>query len=385
MKIKYMIRLKGGAIIILMLVICTISCNENNDDTIYKYSVPANTGDGWQVASLSEVGMDETPITQFMNELLNNIDHKVHGILIIKDGKLVLEEYYPGFRFYGGPYTEYDRETTHDLASVSKSFTATLLGCAIDKGFIHNLDQKVLDFFPEYKDLIDGEKNTITLQHLLTMSSGLEWDESTYPYSDARNDIYRLQHASDPIFFILNKPLMSEPGTQFYYNSGLTNVIGAIINTATGQEVDDFAAENLFSPLGINEFSWYKLPSGIIYTSGDLKLLPRAMAKLGELYLENGNWNGQQILSEMWINESSSPQININQSWDYGYHWWVHTYEINSEKIESYSARGWGGQNIIVFPSLDMVLVTTAGYHDDPELEFHIDVLLLQKVLESAL
>ena len=385
MKIKHMIRLKGGAIIILMLVICTISCNENNDDTIYNYSVPANTGDGWQVASLSEVGMDETPITQFMNELLNNIDHKVHGILIIKDGKLVLEEYYPGFRFYGGPYTEYDRETTHDLASVSKSFTATLLGCAIDKGFIHNLDQKVLDFFPEYKDLIDGEKNTITLQHLLTMSSGLEWDESTYPYSDARNDIYRLQHASDPIFFILNKPLMSEPGTQFYYNSGLTNVIGAIINTATGQEVDDFAAENLFSPLGINEFSWYKLPSGIIYTSGDLKLLPRAMAKLGELYLENGNWNGQQILSEMWINESSSPQININQSWDYGYHWWVHTYEINSEKIESYSARGWGGQNIIVFPSLDMVLVTTAGYHDDPELEFHIDVLLLQKVLESAL
>ena len=109
------------------------------------------------------------------------------------------------------------------------------------------------------------------------------------------------------------------------------------------------------------------------------------MAKLGELYLENGNWNEQQILSEMWINESSSPQININQSWDYGYHWWVHTYEINSEKIESYSARGWGGQSIIVFPSLDMVLVTTAGYHDDPELEFHIDVLLLQKVLESAL
>jgi len=378
-------RLKGVSIIILMLVICTFSCNDKDDDIIYKYSVPASTGDGWEVASLSSVGMDDTPITQFMNELLNNLNHKIHGILIIKDGKLVLEEYFPGFRFYQGPYTEYDWETSHDLASVSKSFTATLIGLAIDKGYIPNLDQKVLDYFPEYKDLNEDSKNTITLEHLLTMSSGLEWDESTYPYIDERNDIYRIQHASDPILFTLNKPLISEPGTLFYYNSGLTTVIGAIIKQATGLGVDEFAAENLFAPLGINEYSWYTLPSGVIYTSGDLKLVPRAMAKLGELYLENGKWNGQQILSEWWINESSKPQLNVDQFWDYGYHWWLHTYEINSEKIESYSARGWGGQNIIVFPSLDMVVVTTAGYHDDPELEFHIDVLLLQKILDSVL
>ena len=385
MKIKQKMRLKGVVIIIQMLAICTLSCSDKNNEIIYNYSIPANTGDGWDVASLSSVGLDESPIAQFMNDLLNNLEHKIHGILIIKDGKLVLEEYFPGYRFYHGPFTDYNRETTHDLASVSKSFTATLIGLAIDKGYINNLDQKVLDFFPEYTDLIDSEKHTITLEHLLTMSSGLEWDETTYPYADERNDIYRLQHDSNPILSTLNKPLISEPGLQFYYNSGLTNVMGEIINKATGQRVDDFAAVNLFAPLGINEYNWYILPSGVIYTAGDLKLFPRAMAKLGELYLEKGKWKGQQVLSAWWVNESSKSQISIDQFWDYGYHWWLHTYEINSENIESFSARGWGGQNIIVFPSLDMVVVTTAGYHDDPELEFHIDVLLIQKVLESVL
>ena len=149
-----------------VLIICFFFCcdkNITNEDIVYKYSVPVQIEDGWEVSSLSEVGIDKAPISQFMCELLNNLEHKIHSIIIIKDGKLVFEEYFSGYRFYHGPYTKYDRETTHDLASVTKSFTATLMGLAIDKGFINNLDQKVLDFFPEYTDLNDGEKNTITL------------------------------------------------------------------------------------------------------------------------------------------------------------------------------------------------------------------------------
>lgn len=372
------------------IVICFFSCSDDNitnSDLEYVYTVPIQTDDGWETVSLTDVGVDETPIAQFMDELLNNIEHKIHSILIVKDGKLVFEEYFPGYSFYHGPLTEFNRETKHNLASVTKSFTSALIGLAIDHGFIQDVDQKVFSFFPEYSALTNDEKNKITLEHLLTMTSGLEWDESTYPYTDPRNNLAQLFHQNDPIRFILNKPIVTEPGTQFHYSSGSTNVLGEIIRKATGLRADDFASEYLFSPLGITDYEWVELPNNVLYTSGDLKLRPRDMAKLGELYLRDGSWKGTQIISESWVEASTKSFISAVTdwvNWDYGYKWWLYTYEINSEKIESFVARGWGGQNIVVFPSLDMVVVTTAGYHDEPQLEFHIELLML-KILSSAL
>ena len=379
----------GGMFFKLVFVICFLSCNDNttNYEIEYMYTVPAQTDDGWEIASLTDVGMDETPISQFMNELLNNIEHKIHGILIVKDGKLVFEEYFPGYAFYRGPLTQFDRETMHNLASVTKSFTSALIGLTIDHSFIQDVDQKVFSFFPEYSELNNAEKDKITLEHLLTMTSGLEWDESTYPYADPRNDIYKMFHQSDPIRFILNKPVVSEAGTVFLYNSGLTNVLGEIIRKATAKRADVFAAEYLFSPLGITEYEWQKLPNNVLYTSGDLKLRPRDMAKLGELYLHKGSWNGVQIISEEWVEASTKSFISTSPNWVngyYGYKWWLYTYEVNSEQIEFFTASGWGGQKIYVFPSLDMVVVTTAGYYDEPQLEFHIELILL-KILSSAL
>jgi CubicO group peptidase (beta-lactamase class C family) len=352
------------------------------------YTIPTQTDDGWEIASLTEVGMDETPITQFMNELLNNIEHKIHSILIIKDGQLVFEEYFPGYSFYHGPLTEFDRGTKHNLASVTKSFTSALIGLTIDYGFIQDVNQKVLSFFPEYNELKNEEKDKVTLEHMLTMTSGLEWDESTYPYTDHRNDVAQLFYQNDPIRFILNKPIVTEPGTQFHYSSGSTNVLGEIIRKATGLRADDFAGEYLFSPLGITDYKWEELPNNVLYTSGDLKLRPRDMAKLGDLYLHGGSWKGTQIISEWWVEASTKSFISALLdwvNWEYGYKWWLYTYEINSEQIESFSAKGWGGQTIIVFPSLDMVVVTTAGYYDEPQLEFHIDVFMMLKILSSAL
>ena len=254
-------------IILQALFICFISCTKEDTpeyDIVYTYNEPLQTNDGWEVASLSSVGMDETPIAQFMNELLNNIEHKIHGILVIKDGKLVFEEYFPGYAFYHGPLTDFNHETKHNLASVTKSFTSALIGLAIDHGFIQDADEKVFSFFPEYADLNVGEKDKITIEHLLTMSSGLEWDESTYPYSHPGNDIYQLFHKDDPIRYILNKPIVSEPGTQFLYSSGSTNVLGEIIRKATGQRADDFANEYLFSPLGITDCLWKELPNNVL-------------------------------------------------------------------------------------------------------------------------
>jgi CubicO group peptidase (beta-lactamase class C family) len=370
------------------LVICSLSCSDNittNDDIVYVYTVPTQTDDGWETASLTDTGMDIKPIAQFMNELLNNIDHRIHSILIVKDDKLVFEEYFPGYAFYHGPFTDFNRETKHDLASVTKSFTSALIGLAIDQGFIQDVNQKLFSFFPEYIELNNEEKDKITLEHLLTMTSGLEWDESTYPYIDPRNDLFQLIHQNDPIRFILDKPIVKEPGTQFHYSGGSTNLLGEIIRKSTGIRADEFAEHYLFSPLGITDYNWLELSNNVLYTSGDLKLRPRDMAKLGDIYLHGGSWKGTQIISEWWVDQSTKSFIYATSDWDYGYQWWSYTYKFNSVQIVSFSAQGWGGQTIVVFPGLDMVVVTTAGYYDEPQLEFHIDVLMMQKILSSAL
>ena len=376
-------------IILLPIVfICFYSCsvdNITNNEIVYKYITPIQTDDGWEVASLTDVGMDEGPIFKFMSEALNNLDHKIHGILIVKDGKLVFEEYFPGYKFYHGAYTEFNRETKHSLASVTKSFTSAIVGLAFDRGFIQNVDQKIFSFFPEYSDLSSEGRDEITLKHLLTMSAGLEWDESSTPFSDPRNDLYQIWHHSDPIRFVLDNPVVTEPGTQFHYNSGLTNVLGEIIHKAVGVRADDLARDYLFSPLGITDYSWEVLQNNVLYTSGDLQLIPRDVAKLGELYLRGGVWKGQRILSKWWVDESTKSSIHVNEWWDYGYQWWLGTFEINSQQIESFAARGWGGQNVFVIPSLNIVVVTTAGYYDEPQLEFHIDQILMSNILSSAL
>lgn len=373
--------------IFMFLLLLMLSCKEETmvEPQNYTYQVPEQSNEGWETASLSDVGIDELSITRFMNELINNINHRIHGILIVKEGKLVFEKYFQGYAFYHGALTEYDRATRHSLASVTKSFASAIVGIAFGQGSIQNVEQKAFSFFPEYDNINHSGKEEITLKHLLTMSAGLEWDESSTPYSDPRNDLYQIWHQYDPIRFVLSKSIVSEPGAEFHYNSGLTNVLGEIVHKATGIRADNLAHEFLFTPLGITDYSWEELPHHVLYVSGDLQLLPRDVAKFGELYLRGGMWNGQRILPEWWIRESVKSQINANQIWDYGYQWWLHKFQVGSNEVDSFVAAGWGGQYIFVFPSLEMVVVTTAGYYDEPELEFHIKELLVPVILSSAL
>jgi CubicO group peptidase (beta-lactamase class C family) len=217
------------------------------------------------------------------------------------------------------------------------------------------------------------------------MTAGLQWDESTYHYTDSRNDIAQIFQQSDPIRFILGKPILTQPGTQFFYNGGLTNLLGEIVHRASAMRTDAFADEYLFSPLGITDRQWQMLPNDVLYTSGDLKLRPRDMAKLGYLYLNQGVWKSQQIISKSWVEASTHPFIRTDpqrEGGTYGYQWWLNTIEVNGIQIESFSARGWGGQNIIVMPALRMIIVTTAGYYDDHS-DFHLEVLL--QIILSAL
>jgi len=359
----------------------------------YQYQIPEQTDDGWETASPASVGIDGRYLTYLMSELESTQDHRIHSILIIKDGKLVFEEYFPGDKFNLARFTGetgFDRDDTHNLCSVTKSFTSALIGIAIDKGYIQSTEKKVYQFFNEYADIFSksSEKKAISLKHLLTMTSGIEWDDETYPYMDSRNDMNRLFSSNDPIRYILSKDLIEIPGDFFAYRNCNTNVLGEIIHKATGKRLDEFSDEYLFSKLGISDFEWQRLPKNIIFCSGDLRLRPRDMAKFGYLFLNQGKWKNQQIISQEWVNISTQKHIDPNEyttsfSWadGYGYQWWIWE-DIYGVEFNAYFASGWGGQWIIMCPEMNTVIVSTAGNYYT-EMKIPIENILTQYIIPA--
>jgi CubicO group peptidase (beta-lactamase class C family) len=347
----------------------------------YTYRIPEQTDDGWQTASLADVGIDENVISGAIDRINYKLYKEVHGILIVKDGKLVFEEYFSGQSF-DGSFTKFDKNTRHDLASVTKSFTSALIGIAIDHGLIQDVHAKVFDFFPGYADLRNDEKDKITLEHLLTMSAGLQWDEWSYPYTDSRNSFVSMNNSGDPIRYVLSRPVAEVPGSKFVYNSGLSITLGGIITNISDQSFDAFVKENLFSPLGIANYYWWKYPNGTFQTGGGLYMLPRDMAKFGYLYLNNGMWDGRQIISKEWVEQSTQAHLAIDSYWNYGYQWWLRTYHAGSRDDKAFAARGSGGQYIFVFPSLEMVVVFTGGNYSTPE---PVDEILTRFILPAVL
>jgi CubicO group peptidase (beta-lactamase class C family) len=393
--------LKGGnsgSIIIYFLSLISIycaliSCDENRvTEPVggYQYSVPEQNDDGWETASLLSVGMTENHLVNLMNRLNELSEHRLHSLLIVKNGKLVFEEYFLGDKFNLAQYTGetgFDKNDTHNLCSATKSFTSALIGIAIDKGFIQSVNQKVFDFFPEYSNLLTTapEKQNITLEHLLTMRSGLEWDDETYPYYDPRNDMYRLFNSSDPIRYILSKDLIETPGAHYTYRNCNTNVLGEIVRKASGQRLDIFARNNLFSKLGITSYEWQRLPNNVIFCSGDLRLRPRDMAKFGQLFLNGGTWEGEQVISQQWVETSTQKFTSLYNWWGdvdgYGYQWWQweNIYGVN---YNAYMASGWGGQWIVVCPDMNTVVITTAGNYYTNEL-MPVQTILVNYILPS--
>jgi len=335
--------------------------------------VPESADDGWEVASLNSVGMDATKFIWLLNRLGWIGEHRIHGILVVKDRKLVFERYFPGRMFNLGQYTGgtgYDRNDLHVLCSATKSVTSALLGIAIDKGYIESVEHKVFDFFPEYAGLLAQEpvKSEMTIKHLLTMTSGLTYDDESLPYTDPNNDMNRFFSSSDPIGFLLEKPLFAQPGAVFDYDNCNTNILGQIIRKAANRRVDAFAKEYLFDPLGVAEYQWQIVRDDVVLCSGDLHLKPRDMAKFGLLFLDRGEWKGERIISSGWCDVSTAAFLNPNDynhefPWanGYGFQWWRKTYEVRARSHPSFFAYGWGGQCIIVIPDLNMVVVITAG------------------------
>jgi CubicO group peptidase (beta-lactamase class C family) len=205
------------------------------------------------------------------------------------------------------------------------------------------------------------------------MSSGIEWDDETYPYTDPRNDLHQLFNVADPVSYILSKDIIETPGTVFAYRNCNTNLLGEIIRKASGQRLDAFSDTYLFTILGITDFEWQMLPDNVVFASGDLRLRPRDMAKFGQLFYNGGVWNQEQIVSANWINESVITRFYMLPNyWEdgYGYQWWTKTFHSGSKSYPAYFAQGWGGQCIFVFPESDMIVVLTGGnyYTSSPML-----------------
>jgi CubicO group peptidase (beta-lactamase class C family) len=349
--------------------------------------IPEKSGDGWDTASLESVGINPTDIQEAVSRIEDGTYENIHSIVIVKDDRLVFEVYFQGYAWdydadeFKGELIEYGMDTIHNLASVTKSFTSALIGIAIDQGYIEGVENVVFDFFPEYQDLQDEQKDKTTLEHLLTMTSGIEWNEMEVPYSNLSNDLVMLFQVSDPIGYILEKPLVAKPGDEWYYNGGNTNLLAEVIREATDLRMDEFAEKNLFSPLGITNYEWDFINPDMIHASGNLKLRPRDLAKFGYLFLNGGEWDGKRIVSEEWVGESTVERISLSTSVGYGYQWWQSRYRSGSNVFEAFHASGWGGQSILVFPDLDMVVVFTGGNYMGVE---PTDEILTQYILPAV-
>ncbi len=299
----------------------------------------------WRTSTPEEQGMNSVKL-QEMQDYIQTQNYLIHSMIIVRNGYIVHE-------YYDAPL--YNENISKNIYSVTKSFTSALIGIAIDKGYISSINETVIDFFPERIIAnLDTRKQAIKLKHLLTMTAGLEYDEWTYPYSDSRNSYLQMISSGDITQFVLDLPMVSDPGTTWVYNTVASHLLSAIINQTTGYTTLDFANEFLFEPLGISVPFWRQDAIGIYYGGSEFNLIPRDMAKFGYLYLNKGTWDGEQIVSSTWVDESTKEWNTLWYEQGYGYQWWIDT------ELDGYSARGYGGQMIHVIPNYNLVVVFTA-------------------------
>ena len=291
---------------------------------------------GWKTSTPEEQGVDSMKLAEVMDELLNS-NLRVHSVLVVRNGHIVLEANFYPFQPNG----------LHDLASVTKAITATIIGIAINKRFIQDVHQPILDFFPDYKiKNVDERKKSMLLEHLLSMRDGIQCIASP-------SEITLMQMLFSPNFvqFMLDLPMEAEPGTRYRYNSGGVHLLSAVVSQATGQGTLEFAKKYLFGPLGISDMIWPVDPQGVNnYGWGDLRLRARDLAKIGYLYLKNGLWQGNKILPEGWMAQATKKYTQFDDGNGYGYQFDIHT-------DGSYSKSGRGGQFLHVIPARNMVVV----------------------------
>lgn len=369
----------GNSTLRLFILACIfISCN--NYSPKYIYHQPVDINDGLKIGTLEKANLDTAMIATAVDKLQGGKFGEVHSMLIYKDNFLVLEEYFQGHKFkwdgpnYHGELVNWTKDMPHSMMSCTKSYTSVCIGIAIDQGFIKDVHQSIFDYLPNHQKFKTDNREYITIEHLITMTSGLAWDEWSASHGTAANDIDRLYfECEDPVACVLEKPWWAEPGQKFTYNGGGMVILAEILKNASNLNIHEFSMKYLFEPLAIDSIQWGQFENGMYDSAGMLFLNSRDMLKLGITYLNNGEWNGTRIISSVWVENSSKPfnnNVNINIPGEdsgkngYGYTWWTSKFNRNGNEVKMYRAGGWGGQEIMVFPELNMVIVFTGGNYN---------------------
>jgi CubicO group peptidase (beta-lactamase class C family) len=372
-------------VILVVSLLIVLSCKQKKEKIQYKE--PEQVKGGWKISTHEKEGFNTTELEEVLANASEN-NPKLDGLLIARNGKLVAEEYYNG----------YSINKLHKVWSITKMVTGTALGIAIDKGLL-NVNDSIYKHLGDYSIDSTSTARGITIEHLITMTSGYQWVEM----GGRQTANFKLPYSQDWITHILSQPHILPVGTKYNYSTGNSLLLAPIIKNATGKQVSEFARENLFTLLSIKNYEWYtqsefwtkqeggeipnvQKPDAIEYdkdfasltnTGSGLLMRPRDMCKLGQLYLNKGKWDGKQIISEDWTTASTQPHFGNKE---YGYHWRLGTFE----DYPYYYATGFGLQRIFVFPTLNMVVVTTQQNYTTMPKGGEQTNKLLKGILESV-
>ena len=338
----------------------------------------------WPVATPASVGVNAAVLDSIDREIKAGTYNSIDRFVVIRNGKLVYDKQYAwnydsiygdssrtrnplnahdptGSYNYFNPWWHptYRRGDLHSLQSVTKTVTSVIIGVARTRGDFPTIDTPVLRFFDTTQvENIDDRKQRMTVRHLLTMSGGIDWNESL-PYIDPGNTAVAMEASFDWVEYTINRPMAVEPGSRWLYSSGETELLAHIFRKATGMDIEEYGAKYLFAPLGIERWYWKRIPTGLIDTEGGLYLEARDLARIWNLWLQNGKVGGKQLISPEWIAESVKPALRTSQNAgapSYGFKWWLYQNPTDTTRF-MWGGSGFGGQLPVAIPEKDMVIV----------------------------
>jgi len=320
----------------------------------------------------------------------------LHGLIVLRNDRLVLERYFEGddeTRDAGKiSHATHTADTMHDLRSCSKSIVGLLYGIALQQGNVPPPEAPLFSAFPEYADLAgkDG-RDRLTVQHVLTMTMGTDWDESSFFYDDPRNSEIAMDNAADRYRYILERRVVDTPGAHWSYCGGATSLLARMIAKGSGKTLHQFAREHLFDPLGLGPTEWAVGPDGEPFAASGARMSVRDLSRIGVMMLHGGKVDGRALVPADWVTRCITPIISADETRRYGYQWFIRDIAFGKPKgwapgrlERMWMAQGEGGQRLFVIPALQLVVAFTSGNYGQQAQGIPTDRILREVVLGSV-